>query len=91
MKNIKKGQIEDLLNDILIQNEKINALNTLIDDKLQSIETFTDNEVSFMLYNAQRNIRHYILLDYIIQDMTKGIENNVIKLQKLLKALDNEK
>ena len=91
MKNIKKEQIEDLLNEVLVQNEKINALNTMIDDKLQSIESFTDNEVSFMLYNAKRNIRHYILLDYIIQDKTIEIEQAITKCFKLLKALDNEK
>ena len=60
------NKINDLLFSIQVKQEKLESYNILINDKLDSIRNYKNNEIALTLYNAQRNIDKYVILSYSI-------------------------
>lgn len=84
------NQINNILFDIQVKNEKLESYNILIDDKLENIENFEHNDSSIMLYNAKRYIEKYRLLSYSISDKINEVEEDIKKIYTLLDTLQND-
>ena len=84
-KIIKK--INDILDNIQVKTEKLEGFNTLISDKLGSIKDYKNEEVTFELYNAQRNIDEYEILSYCISDKVDEINSDIKFIHELLQKL----
>lgn len=83
-------KIKDELDKISISSEVIEHLNQLINDKLDDINTLTQDrniDVSH-LYNALRYNSNYITLNYLITQQLDGINKNIQVAFNLLNELD---
>ena len=91
MKTEEILEIKGIIEGIQVKNEKLNSLNAIIQDKLESIQTFKNEETAFMLYNAKRNIEHYVILNYLEADKIAEINKDLSNMMEKIKKLENAK
>ena len=73
----------DAIEHLFLQLEKIENYNLLIHDKLEEVDTKPTKENVFIeLYNMQRNIKAYLILNYSISDTIEEIK---LELKEILK------
>lgn len=80
-------KIDEILNDIIINNEEIESYNILINDKLDDIQNFKDDDKSAEIYNAQRNIGAYKTLSYSINHKVRKTNKQIQTVSDLINDL----
>ena len=87
-------KVNDLLFSIPVKQEKLESYHILINDKLDSIRNYKNNEIALTLYNAQRNIDKYVILSYSISDKVDEVSKDIDEIYKqvdILKAMLKER
>lgn len=83
------GKIDEILNGIIINDEEIESYNTLINEKLEDIQSYKNEDKSAEIYNARRNIGAYKILSYSINDKVRETNKQIQKVYDLISDLIN--
>lgn len=83
------GKIDEILNGIIINDEEIESYNTLINEKLEDIQSYKNEDKSAEIYNARRNIGAYKILSYLINDKVRETNKQIQTVYDLISELIN--